>query len=352
TDGYTASQTITLAPSASVFDPDNLSLTGAVVSIASGSFAGDGDVLAADTAGTSITASYDTTSQTLTLNGADTLAHYQQVLDSVTFSSAAADPGNAGSNPTRTITWVLNDGGGSFNLSTAQTTTISVHAGPGIFVPASAAYTEQQGTETTLAPAVTLNDTAATTILTSATVALTGGTFPGDADLVQVGGFPSGTTGANISFSYNAATETLTLTGSDTFAHYQSALQSIGFSSSSDNPTDYGSDPTRTVSWTVVDNQGSVGTATSTLNITGVNDPPTLASTATGAQFTEGAGGPVLANAVSVIDPDNLDLASATVSISTGTFVGDGDVLAVSTAGTSITASYNAATETLTLTGA
>src|SRR5262249_33043256 len=163
-----------------------LSLVGAVVSITGGTFSGDGDVLAANTSGTSITASYDSNNERLILTGSDTLADYQAVLDSITFA-AGSDPSNGGANPDPTASWVVNDGSGSFNLSAAQTTTISVHVGPGIFVPASAAYTEEQGSETTLAPTVTLNDTNATTILTSATVALGGGTFVGDSDLLQIG---------------------------------------------------------------------------------------------------------------------------------------------------------------------
>ena len=67
------------------------------MTITGGTFAGDGDVLAANTAGTSITASYNSTTETLTLTGSDTLAHYQPVLDSVTFSSTSDNPTNFGS---------------------------------------------------------------------------------------------------------------------------------------------------------------------------------------------------------------------------------------------------------------
>src|SRR5207302_5622763 len=92
--------------------------------VTGGAFAGDGDVLAANVAGTSITASYNAATETLTLTGSDTLAHYQSVLDSVTFSSGS-NPTNSGANPFRTLTWVVNDGSGSNNLSTATTTIIS-----------------------------------------------------------------------------------------------------------------------------------------------------------------------------------------------------------------------------------
>src|SRR5207237_923838 len=102
-------------------DADNLTLANATVAITGGTFAGDGDVLAASTAGTSISASYNSTTETLTLSGSDTLAHYQSVLESVTFSSGA-NPTNSGANRSRTLTWTVNDGAASNNLGTASTT--------------------------------------------------------------------------------------------------------------------------------------------------------------------------------------------------------------------------------------
>src|SRR5262249_52148144 len=110
---------VTLAGSASGSDPDNLTLASATGAITGGTFANEGDVLAAVTTGTAITASYNSTTEALTLSGTDTLAHYQQVLDSVTFASGD-NPDDYGSNPTRTITWTLNDGAASNQLSATQ----------------------------------------------------------------------------------------------------------------------------------------------------------------------------------------------------------------------------------------
>src|SRR6202035_5221210 len=101
---------------------------GATVVIAGGTFANDGDVLAATTSGTSITASYNRTNETLILSGSDTLADYKSVLDTVTFNDTSLNPTSFGSDPTRTVTWVLNDGAASSNLSTTQTSTISITA--------------------------------------------------------------------------------------------------------------------------------------------------------------------------------------------------------------------------------
>src|SRR5262249_46544591 len=166
---------VALSPSVTVADPDNATLVGATVHIAGGSFAGDGDVLAANTAGTSISASYDAGTETLTLSGSDTLAHYQQVLDTVTFVTPTDNPTDFGSAPTRTVTWVLNDGSGSNNLSTAQTTTIAITAtndAPTLSGVA-ALVTFQTGAVITLSPSVTVADPDNQT-LASATVAITG----------------------------------------------------------------------------------------------------------------------------------------------------------------------------------
>jgi hypothetical protein len=115
-------QTVTVSPALSVSDPDNLTLVNATVSV-SGGFARDGDVLGFNTAGTGITASYNSSTEMLTLTGTDTLAHYQSVLDSVTFTSGA-DRTNSGANPTRTVSWVINDGSASNKQSAPATTTI------------------------------------------------------------------------------------------------------------------------------------------------------------------------------------------------------------------------------------
>src|SRR5207302_391324 len=121
-----------------------------------------------------------------------------------------------------------------------------------------------------------------------------------------------------------------------------------------ENPNDFGSNPTRIVTWVVNDGSGSFNlsnVATTTVAITNVNDQPTLSNVASSATFTQGGGAVTLSGAASASDPDNLNLVTATVAITSGSFVGDGDVLAANIAGTSITASYNAVTETLTLTG-
>src|SRR5262249_49292536 len=337
----------TLSSAASVSDPDNVKLVGATVSIIGGTFAGDGDVLATSTSGTSITASYNAATETLTLSGPDTRANYQTVLDKITFS-AAENPTNYGSNPTRTVTWVLNDGSGSFNLSTAQTTTVTitnVNDAPTLTGTAGSVSFTENGASVVLSPSVTVADPD-NLKLVSATVSITGGSFAGDV-------LAANTAGTSITASYDSATETLTLTGSDTLADYRTVLDSITFNSTSDNPTNYGSNPTRTVTWVLNDGASSFNLSTAqteTINITAINDAPTLSGVATSLTVTP-AVATTISPTLSVSDPDNQTLASATVSITRGTFANDGDVPDADTTGTSITASYDSTTERLVLTG-
>jgi hypothetical protein len=120
---------VTLAAALSVSDLDNTTLASATVHISAGTFVGDGDVLAVSAgglSGTGISASYNAASETLTLTGVDTLAHYQQALDHVTFESTSANATNAGLNPTRTVEWQVNDGSAAHNLSTIATETINI----------------------------------------------------------------------------------------------------------------------------------------------------------------------------------------------------------------------------------
>ena len=90
---------------------------------------------------------------------------------------------------------------------------------------------------------------------------------------------------------------------------------------------------------------------TTTVSITPLDAAPTLSQVAGSAGFTENGAAVMLSAGLSVSDPDSASMKAATVAIVGGTFAGDGDLLTANTSGTSITASYDTATETLTLSG-
>jgi hypothetical protein len=97
---------LVLAAGLTVTDFSSTFLMSATVSIATGYL--PGDLLAAATNGTYLTASYDRPFSTLNLSGYDTLANYQQVLRTVAFSSTNATLNS--SNTVRNLVWRLNDG--------------------------------------------------------------------------------------------------------------------------------------------------------------------------------------------------------------------------------------------------
>src|SRR5262249_38293065 len=152
--------------------------------------------------------------------------------------------------------------------------------------------------------------------LLNATVKITGGSFAGDTDVLAAAG-----TG-NITVSYNSSTQTLLLTGTDTLAHYKTVLDSVTFHSG-ENPTNFGSNPTRTISWVAMDPSGTAiggqdtsSTSFTTVTITNVNDAPTLALGTTTAAWTEEQASPTsLAPNATITDPDDLKLVNATVKI-------------------------------------
>jgi VCBS repeat-containing protein len=82
---------------------------------------------------------------------------------------------------------------------------------------------------------------------------------------------------SNISGSYDANRGLLTLSGTATKADYQAALRAVTYSSSSENPT--ATSASRTLTWQIDDGQTAnhaSNSATSTINITAVNDAPVV----------------------------------------------------------------------------
>jgi hypothetical protein len=300
---YTENQAATVIDSGvTATDVDNANLASATVAI-TGGFATGQDVLDANVTGTTIGKSYNAATGVLTLTGSDTKAHYQQVLDSVTYFNSSENPSGA----TRTVSYTVNDGAVNSNTSTATVNVTPVNDAPVTTAGGTLNYTENQAA-TVIDAGVTATDVDNAN-LASATVAITGGFATGQ-DVLD-----ANVTGTTIGKSYNAATGVLTLTGSDTKAHYQQVLDSVTYFNSSENP----SGAARTVSYTVNDGAVNSNTSTATVNVTPVNDAPVVTIGATTA-FSEPANGTPAANSVpvtiapslTVTDVDSANLTQAT----------------------------------------
>ncbi|HYE85349.1 MAG TPA: DUF4347 domain-containing protein, partial [Vicinamibacterales bacterium] len=99
-----------------------------------------------------------------------------------------------------------------------------------------------------------------------------------------------------ITGSWNAATGTLTLSGTATLAQYQDALRSISYRNTSDAPVT----SSRTVSFIVNDGATSSSTVTSTITVAQVDDAPTLGVVRSNATFTQGGPATSLFSAAAV----------------------------------------------------
>jgi hypothetical protein len=79
--------------------------------------------------------------------------------------------------------------------------------------------------------------------------------------------------------------------------------------------------------------------------------PPVLDGVAASTLYTAGQGAVAISPGLRLSDPDGAAIVSASVAIGAGAYADDGDLLTAVTAGTGISASYDPATETLTLSG-
>ena len=134
-----------------------------------------------------ITASaYDPLTGTLTLSNVASFADYETALEAIRFSSPGDNP-VAG---TRIIQVVVNDGIHNSQPATSHITVVAANDAPALVV-ADATY-QEGAAPVLLSPSADLTD-ADDTELTSAAVQITAGSFPGDGDILTVGGDPTGT---------------------------------------------------------------------------------------------------------------------------------------------------------------
>jgi large repetitive protein len=237
------------------------------------------------------------------------------------------------------FTFTVSDGTSDSALATVSITINPVNDAPVVDTSAGSANYTENDPAVVIDPALTVSDVDNAN-LPGATVSITGG-FAGGDDLVFVNQL--GITGV-----YNTGTGELTLTGTATVAQYQTALRSISYRSTSENP----STASRTVSFQVDDGAAAnnlSNVATRSISVAAVNDAPVLAlieAQILGA--TEQVATPITAT-LTVSDVDTAALTGATIRFVSG-FVAGQDSLGF-TNQNGITGSINATTGALTLSG-
>ena len=241
-------------------DPDSTLLASLVASITN-RIDGVAESLAADTTGTAIVASFDAGTGTLTLSGADTLAAYQQVLRTVTYSNAADVPDTT----TRLVSVVASDGTNSSTPVVAQIVIVATNDAPVLTVPGVQSVAEDASLTFSAGAgnAIAVGDPDAG----GATLLLTLGTHHG-ATL----SFP-GTSGATLGAStVNGIDFSWTVSG--TLAQINAELETMSLSPAANF------NGATSIDLTIADNGNSgVGgnltdTATIAVTVGAVNDPP------------------------------------------------------------------------------
>ena len=226
---------------------------------------------------------------------------------------------------------------GSADSSPATVAITITHANEAPVLTAGATLNFSEGDPATVIDAtVTVNDVDSVN-LTGATVQITGNYQTG-ADVLSFVNTPP------ISGSFDVPSGTLTLSGADTLANYQSALRTVLYLNNSNNPTT----AARTVTWIGNDGTAPSLPVTSTVTVAAVNDGPTI--TAGGIlAYTEGDSATAIDPLLTVTDPDSIDLTGATIQV-TGNYQNGEDVLSFTTIGP-ISGSFDPPSGTLTLSG-
>jgi len=269
---FTEQTPLSIDASSTISDGDGDNISGMTISLDAATDTDEKIVLANRNSGdvvNGITITY-TTDSLITLSGSTTASNYQELLRELQYQNNSDEPVAS-----RTITVSANDAQGGSGSDTATITLNDVNDAPIATAGATLNYTEND-IATVIDNTITLSDVDDTQIA-GATISISNNFVSGDT---------LGFTNQNeITGSYNSSTGVLTLSGTTSIANYQTALRSIAYSSSSDNPTN----ATRTISWQVTDaNSDGAGAqsssaVTSTVNVTPVNDAPTISSNGGGA---------------------------------------------------------------------
>ncbi|AQZ35152.1 hypothetical protein BHQ29_18990 [Pseudomonas sp. LPH1] len=280
-------------------DLDNSTLASATVSI-TGNFQ-SGDVLSFINDGSTmgnITATYDagTAAMTLTSAGATaTLAQWQAALRSVTYSNSSDAPSTAN----RTISFVANDGQNDSTAATKVVSVMAVNDAPEITAPVSIAVTEDMPSAIT---GISFSDVDAGSANVTVTLSISSGTL-------------SATSGGAVTVGGTASA--LTLTGSIANINSFIAGSNLSFTTAA-NAT---ADVTLTVNINDGGNTGNGGAQsaneTITLEVTAVNDAPTITAPASIA-ITEDIPGALTSISFSDVDAGSSNV-TVTFSVPSGT---------------------------------
>ncbi len=219
---------ITGVANATVADAESANLTGMTVSMAPFHV---GDWLSASNAGTSIAApAYNNVTGVLTLSGSDTLAHYQTVLRTLKYTNISTTLGGpVASSVTANVQ--ANDG---LQLSNVAVASVAVRVPPIVDLNGNAGGLDYLSVWKNTGAVPIVDPTLASVIdgSSSNVTQMTATIVPFNANNL----LSANTAGTSISASYNGDTGLLTLSGTDSTAHYQTVLRTVTYNNTGGGP--------------------------------------------------------------------------------------------------------------------
>ncbi|MBL8829429.1 MAG: cadherin domain-containing protein, partial [Planctomycetaceae bacterium] len=301
-------------------DPDSPIINSVVITITN-RLDGAAELLAADTTGTSITAAY--VNGVLTLSGADSLAHYQQVLQTVSYVNLSDDANLTD----RVITFISSDGTLTGPTATATIHLVGMADAPTLTTPGLVNAVE----DTPLVLSTATTGTAFLADVDSATLEMTISVLSGNVTLA---------TTAGLTFLTGDGLHDTTLTFTGTQAALNAALEGIQFTPD----TDFNG--LASVTWTVRDPDNLTATGTTSVDVSAVNDAPVITGVTTVQtdEDTPVVFGAAHGNAFQVVDVD-AGIVSVTLS------AGNGALTLASVQGLTFVVGDGLADDTLTFTG-
>jgi hypothetical protein len=309
---------------------------------------------------------------TVTLSGMSrSNAQMGTLIDNITYSNSSDNPGS--NSRVVTIASITDSGSNNNTLTPNIASTVSVtpvNDAPTLTATGNNPTYTENGSAVDLFNGVSVNTIETGQTITGMTLTVTN-LADGSNEILRIDGTDiallnggNGTTAGNgISYSINLSGGTATITLSSAAGLSAAATQTVVDGMSYRNSSDAPSTATRVITLTSITDSGGTAnggvdtTATSittSVSVVAVNDAPIVTSSGGASSFTEGGGGAVIDSGLTLSDPDNSTLPSATVSIS-GNFQPGADLLIFINDGSTmgnITASYDAGTGVLTMTSA
>jgi VCBS repeat-containing protein len=300
---YAGTPGVPVTSSLTVSSPDASTLAGGTVTITTGLVPSEDDLAFINQNG--ITGSYNVTTGALTLTGVASLADYQTALRSITYSDSDA----LGASGERTVSFGVDDGAVSNNLSNVVSRTIDVSPN---------------------SPPIAADVSASTDKNTAIDIDVLSSAADPDGDTLTVASVNTAGTLGSVSIN------------PDGTIHYDPNGQFVSLTQ--------GQAATDTFMYDVTDGFQDSNAATVTVTITGLNTMPVLSNIEI-SPISYQAQDPAVAitDTLTLSDADDSTIGGASVAITSGLSAADDSLQFTNQNG--ITGSYNASTGVLTMTG-